>query len=60
MASMTPAHGPSLGRLPKSLEAYAKRELTETAFVVVAAGGEGTKTALFLRYAQRCGWIVPG
>lgn len=48
------------GPLAKSLETYAKRELTETAFVVVAAGGESTKTALFLRYAQRRGWISPG
>jgi hypothetical protein len=41
------------GPLAKSLEAYTKRELTETALVMVAAGGEVTKTALFLCYAQR-------
>jgi hypothetical protein len=48
------------GPLAKSLEDRAKRELTETAFVVVAAGGESTKTALFLGYTQRRGWIDPG
>jgi hypothetical protein len=39
----------------KALEANAKRQLTETAFVVVAAGAEGTKTALFLCYAHSKG-----
>jgi hypothetical protein len=45
--------------LAKLLEAYTKRQLTETPFVVVAAGGEGTKTALFLCYTHRLGWIGP-
>ena len=34
---------PIFGTLARPLEAHAKRELTETAFVVVTAGGCGTE-----------------